>query len=70
MNAYQQHMYNEMMEKKKRVGKTNHILHLLLSLITGGLWLIIWFAVAYGNRAAARKAEKEIQEFLREMEDA
>lgn len=25
---------------------TNHILHLLLSLVTLGLWLIVWFAAA------------------------
>lgn len=25
---------------------TNHILHLLLSILTGGLWLIIWLGVA------------------------
>jgi hypothetical protein len=25
---------------------TNHILHLILSLITGGLWLIVWIGVA------------------------
>ena len=24
---------------------TNHILHLILSLITGGLWIIIWVLV-------------------------
>jgi hypothetical protein len=30
---------------------TNHILHLLLSLVTMGLWLIIWFgsAVKFGG---------------------
>lgn len=25
---------------------TNHILHLLLSIITGGFWLIIWFLLS------------------------
>jgi hypothetical protein len=25
---------------------TNHILHLLLSLITGGLWIIVWVGIA------------------------
>ena len=25
---------------------TNHILHLLLTILTGGLWLIIWVGVA------------------------
>ena len=33
-------------------GKVNHILHLLLSLITVGLWLLIWLilAVSGGER--------------------
>lgn len=25
---------------------TNHILHLILSIVTGGIWLIIWFMSA------------------------
>ncbi len=28
---------------------TNHILHLILSLLTGGLWLIVWVIVAVSN---------------------
>ena len=28
---------------------TNHILHLLLTLLTGGLWLIIWILCAIVN---------------------
>jgi len=46
--------------------KTNHILHLLLSILTGGLWLIIWFLVGINNSIEnsrldrkIRKAEKE-----------
>lgn len=32
--------------------KPNHILHLILSILTAGLWLIVWFLVAVekGNR--------------------
>lgn len=26
--------------------RTNHVLHLILSVLTLGLWLIVWFAVA------------------------
>ncbi len=26
--------------------QTNHLLHLILSIVTGGLWLIVWFFVA------------------------
>ena len=27
--------------------KTNHILHLLITLITGGIWVIVWICVAH-----------------------
>ncbi len=30
--------------------QTNHLLHLLLSIVTGGLWLIVWFFVAAADR--------------------
>lgn len=29
--------------------KPNHILHLLLSIITGGLWLLVWLFVVWGK---------------------
>ena len=29
--------------------KPNHVLHLLLSIITAGLWLIVWIIVAIGG---------------------
>ena len=28
----------------------NHILHLLLSLVTGGLWLIVWIMLAITSK--------------------
>jgi len=28
---------------------TNHILHLILSVLTGGLWVIVWVIVAASN---------------------
>ena len=31
-------------------GKPNHILHLLLSLVTFGLWLIVWFFIAISSK--------------------
>ena len=40
--------------------KTNHILHLLLSLVTGGLWLIVWLFVADGNRRHNRRIDDQI----------
>lgn len=28
---------------------TSHVLHLLLSVVTAGVWLIVWFFVAQNN---------------------
>ena len=33
-----------------RGGKVNHILHLLLSILTAGFWLIIWLLLAMFSR--------------------
>lgn len=40
-------------EKKVRavMQTPNHILHLLLSIVTGGLWLVVWILVALTPRA-------------------
>ncbi|ATG73659.1 hypothetical protein AN401_07145 [Zobellella denitrificans] len=42
---------------------TNHILHLLLSIITFGLWLIIWFgcAVKFGGWRCTECGSKRVQ---------
>lgn len=36
-------------QKQVRIEKThpNHILHLLLTLITGGFWVIVWFILSF-----------------------
>jgi hypothetical protein len=39
--------------------KTNHILHLLLSLI-GGLWIPFWILITISNANERMKARKEI----------
>lgn len=31
--------------------RTNHILHFILTVLTGGLWLPVWIIVALGNRS-------------------
>ena len=40
--------------------KTNHILHLLLSLVTGGLWLIVWLLVADSNKRHNRRIDERV----------
>ena len=37
-----------MLRGKKK--KTNHLLHLLLSLISGGVWVIVWVGVGLMNQ--------------------
>jgi hypothetical protein len=44
--------------QKKR---TSHVLHLLLSIITGGLWLIVWLLVADSNRRHNRQIDAQIE---------
>jgi hypothetical protein len=40
--------------------QTNHVLHLLLSIVTGGLWLIVWLLVADSNRRHNRRIDERI----------
>lgn len=49
--SVQQALYCSICEKKTvhNAKKTNHILHLLLSVLTAGLWLIVWLFVADNN---------------------
>jgi hypothetical protein len=43
---------------------TSHILHLILSIITGGLWIIAWLIVASNNNTHNRKIDKQIQQIM------
>jgi uncharacterized membrane protein YvbJ len=47
-----------MLSKKK---KTSHILHLLLSIITAGIWIIIWIIVAISNSTENAKIDSQIR---------
>lgn len=35
---------------QEKDNRPNHILHLLLSVITGGLWLPVWFMLSVASR--------------------
>lgn len=48
----------QLMSKKK---KTNHILHLLLSLITAGLWIPVWILVAVSNGLENTRINRKIR---------
>jgi len=47
--------------------KTNHILHLLLSIFTGGLWLIVWLFVGMNNAQRRDEAQQEISSLLEQV---
>lgn len=54
--------------------KTGHVLHLLLSIITAGLWIPIWIIVALNNAIERKRIEKRISEIslqneIRESQD-
>ena len=46
-----------LLSKKKR---TSHVLHLILSIITAGLWLIIWILVSLSNSIENSKIDRKI----------
>lgn len=39
--------------------KTNHILHLILSILTCGLWLIVWLFASHATTTANRDTDVE-----------
>ena len=48
------------LQLQQRKKKTSHVLHLLLSIITGGVWLIIWALCSIANASQNSKIDKEI----------
>ena len=51
MSTYNEMMYCAQCDKHTLHlrSKTNHILHFLITLVTFGLWSVIWLIVAIGN---------------------
>jgi len=47
----------QLMSQKK---KTSHVLHLLVSLITMGLWIPIWLLVAISNNLENSRIDRAI----------
>ncbi len=41
--------------------KTNHILHFILTLLTGGLWIFIWILLGLRTRGHNKKIDDQIQ---------
>ena len=47
----------QLLSKKK---STSHVLHLILSLITVGFWVPVWFIVALSNSIENRRIDREV----------
>lgn len=47
-----------------RKKKTNHILHLILTVLTGGLWLIVWGITMRSNDGQNKKIDREIDQIM------
>lgn len=43
---------------------TNHIFHLILSVLTGGLWLIVWLIAASNNSSHNKKIDDQINQIM------
>ncbi len=41
--------------------RVNHVLHLILSLLTGGAWLIVWLFIVLINNSRKYNLEKAIE---------
>ena len=50
------------LQLQQRKKKTGHVLHLLLSVLTGGVWLIIWTLCSIANASQNSKIDKEIEQ--------
>lgn len=42
--------------------KTNHILHLLLSLVTFGVWIVLWLLITLSNLSQRKQADKVMKD--------
>ncbi|WP_339441835.1 hypothetical protein [Pseudomonas proteolytica] len=43
---------------------TNHILHVILTVLTGGLWLLVWGLTMRSNDAHNKKLDKQINQIM------
>ncbi|MND93327.1 hypothetical protein D3C80_855100 [compost metagenome] len=44
--------------------KTNHILHVIMTVLTGGLWLIVWGITMRSNDSHNKKLDKQINQIM------
>lgn len=51
-----------MLEMRKK--KTSHLFHLLMAVITGGVWIIIWVMCIISNWSENKAIDKQINRVL------
>ena len=44
--------------------KTNHILHVIMTVLTGGLWLLVWGIAMRSNDSHNKKLDKQINQIV------
>ncbi|MCU7217614.1 hypothetical protein [Pseudomonas sp. VE 196-7] len=43
---------------------TNHILHVIMTVLTGGLWLLVWGIIMRSNDAHNKRIDKQINQIM------
>lgn len=56
------------LQLQQRKKKTSHVLHLLLSVLTGGFWLIVWALCSIANASQNSKIDREIEQIQATIE--
>ena len=41
--------------------QTSHVLHLILSIVTGGLWILPWIIISFMNSLGRSRIERQIK---------
>lgn len=59
--SYVPHSNHEVAVLISRKKKTSHVLHLLLSILTVGIWLFIWLLVSLSNANENTKIDAKIR---------
>jgi len=55
-------------ERLLSLQKVNHILHLILSVLTAGIWLIVWLLVIISVSLERKRLENKLKELYKAMD--
>ncbi len=64
LRTYKVQVESELAQAERIYGKnkTNHILHLLLSLVTLGGWVVLWLLITLSNISQRKQADKVMKD--------